>query len=150
LPGLEAYKQYLQTVTQNPLSFQSTHLLQLISAFAPVLLEHMADEIPTLLSLSRYGDALPLKQTLEAEAKQASRHQTITGGTPFFFRNLDTEFEGGLWRQWPSIPSLVWWVLLRTAGRWNSGWWRFSSCDEQGRLKPLTFIAEENTASAKF
>jgi hypothetical protein len=140
---LASYKEYLESLSTDPPSFDATHLLSLLSSFAPALLSHMSDEIPTLLSLSRYGNKLPLLKMIETESQKTPLHVSITGGTPFFFRHLDIEFEDGLWRQWPQMPGLVWWVMLRTAGRWNKGWWRFSACDEGGRLKKLEFLGED-------
>jgi len=71
-------------------------------------------------------------------------HLTKTGGVPFFFRNLDTEFEGNLWRDWPGVPSLVWWIGQRTVFAWNERWWRFASCDRDGKLRELEFDGEED------
>ena len=45
---------------------------------------------------------------------------SITGGIPFLFGNLDGEFEDGLWKAWPSMPRLMWWVMQRTFIAWNS------------------------------
>lgn len=140
LPGLAAYKEYLERVRNSPLTFNAQHLLALITSFAPILLEHMADEIATLLSLSHYGEKLPLLKMIETESAKTPLHVSATGGTPFFFRHLDIEFEGGLWKNWPEMPSLVWWVMLKTAGRWNKSWWSFAACDEKGRLRELEFL----------
>jgi hypothetical protein len=73
----------------------------------------MADEIPSLLSLSRFGSKLDLLGKINAEGAKTPLHLTKTGGVPFFFRNLDTEFEDGRWREWPGVPGVVWWVLQR-------------------------------------
>jgi len=66
----------------------------------------------------------------------------MTGGTSFFFRNLDVEFEDGLWRTWPEMPGLVWWALQRTFVAWNRRWWRFAGCDEKGRLRELFVLKD--------
>lgn len=120
LPGLEAYKAYLNTCISEPAVFSGTHLTRLIDDFAPALVTHLADEIPTLISLSRHGSNLPLLQMINLESKKSPLFLSITGGTPFFFRNLDIEFENGLWKAWPPMPGLVWWVMQRTFVAWNS------------------------------
>ena len=79
---------------------------------------------------------------INAESAKTPMYVSVTGGTPFFFRNLDTEFEGGLWRTWPGMPGLVWWVMQNTFVRWNSGWWRFASCDARGRLRELPAVGK--------
>jgi hypothetical protein len=69
----------------------------------------MADEIPSLLSLSRFGSKLDLLDMINAESAKTPMYASTTGGTPFFFWNLDTEFVRGLWRNWPGVPGPVWW-----------------------------------------
>jgi hypothetical protein len=137
LPGLQAFSSYLSTVSTDPNSFSGTHLNSLIDDFAPTLTKHMADEIPSLLSLSRFGSKLDLLGMINAEGAKTPLHLTKTGGVPFFFRNLDTEFEDGRWSAWPGVPGLVWWVLQRTVVVWHSRWWRFASVDGRGRLREL-------------
>jgi hypothetical protein len=140
LPGLQAYSEYLSMVTLDPASFSGARLNTIIDGFAPLLLVHLADEIPTLLSLSRFGSQVRFLDGINMESKKSPLHLSMTGGTPFFFRNLDVEFEDGLWRAWPEIPGLVWWVLQRTFVAWNQRWWKFASCDEKGRLKELSAL----------
>ncbi len=50
------------------------------------------------------------------------------------------EFEDGLWRTWPEMPGLVWWVMQKTVVAWNQRWWKFASCDENGRLRELSVL----------
>jgi hypothetical protein len=76
------------------------------------------------------------------ESKKSPLHLSMTGGVPFFFRNLDVEYEDGLWRGWPEIPGLVWWVMQRTFVAWNWKLWRFASCDETGKLKELAALED--------
>ena len=108
LPGLEAYKTYLKTASSDPATFSTKDLTTIIDNFAPLLFEHLADEIPTLLSLSRFETKVPLLPMMEKAGTLTALHQSITGGTPFFFRNLDLDFEGGRWKSWPPVPGLVW------------------------------------------
>jgi len=107
VPGLSEMEKYLNTCTKTPSSFSGTHLLTLIDAFAPPLLTHLTDEIPSLLELARFGGQLPLMKIFEREGQKAARGQSKTGASSFFFRNLDCEFEAGRWRGWPAIPGPV-------------------------------------------
>ncbi|KAH7403542.1 hypothetical protein BKA64DRAFT_453976 [Cadophora sp. MPI-SDFR-AT-0126] len=136
LPGLTAFKEYLTTSRANPKSFSGSHLNNLISSFAPSLATHLADEIPSLLSLSRFGTALPLLQLINTQGAKSPLYLSKTGGVPFFARNLDVEFEDGRWRDWP-MPWIAKWLIMKTVGRWNAGWWKWASCDESGRLRDL-------------
>ncbi|KAG9232070.1 hypothetical protein BJ875DRAFT_467888 [Amylocarpus encephaloides] len=63
---------------------------------------------------------------INAESAKTPLHVSFTRGTPFFFRNLDVEFEGGVWRGWPEMPGVVWWVMQRGVCGWREAWWRFA------------------------
>ncbi|KAL2067127.1 hypothetical protein VTL71DRAFT_1551 [Oculimacula yallundae] len=136
MPGLEAFKAYLLTSCSKPSTFSGTHLNSLIDSFAPSLTTHLADEIPSLLALSRYGTSLPLLKMINTEGAKSPLKLSKLGGVPFFAQNLDTEFEGGKWSAWP-MPVVVRWLIPRTVGKWNASWWRWASCDESGRLREL-------------
>lgn len=140
LPGLRAYSEYLQSVTPTPQTFSGARLNAIIDSFAPVLILHLSDEIPTLLSLSRFGSQLRFLDGINMESKKSPLHLSMTTGVPFFFRNLDVEYEDGLWRGWPEIPGLIWWVMQRTFVAWNWRLWRFASCDERGQLRELAAL----------
>ncbi|KAH8802488.1 hypothetical protein F5884DRAFT_903161 [Xylogone sp. PMI_703] len=140
LPGLESYQSYLKSMASKPKEFSGTHLNELIDQFAPALMHHLSDEIPCILELSRFGDKL---KVLAAEnAMRTAEPLSRTEGTIFFLRNLDADFEDGLWSHWPPIPPVIKWIVYQTFGRWNSRWWKFASCDENGRLRELYALGE--------
>lgn len=114
LPGLDTYKEYLNSCSTKPETFLGKQLISIIDSFAPTLFTHLSDEIPTLLALSKFGSKLPLLDMINAESQRSPLHQSITKGTPFFLRNLDVEFGDGLWKEWPPIPAPVWWFLERS------------------------------------
>jgi hypothetical protein len=70
-PGLEAYKAYLDKCSADPSSFSGEELNGLIDAFAPKLFQHLRDEIPSLLSLSRFGSKVPLQGMIAAEGRRS-------------------------------------------------------------------------------
>lgn len=74
---------------------------------------------------------------MRTEGRKSGERNSKTGGSMFFFRNLDLGFEEGLWSAWPPIPWAVRWVLVRAFGAWNRGWWRFASCDLDGKMVEL-------------
>lgn len=58
---------------------------------------------------------------------------------PVFFLNVETvEFEGGMWRGvFPRLKGLARTVMNKAVPMWQSGRWRFVSCDADGRVKDL-------------
>ncbi|KAH6663877.1 hypothetical protein B0J14DRAFT_661819 [Halenospora varia] len=140
LPGLEAYIAYLTSCKEGKGEFDGKKLNKIISTFAPTLHTHMSTEISTLVSLQRFGPTLPLLDLISTEAAKTPMYVSFTGGTPFFFRNLDLGFEGGLWESWPEVPGVVWWVLQRSVCAVKGGWWEFASCDRDGKLRELKYL----------
>jgi hypothetical protein len=135
--GLGAYRDYLLFVLRNIEPFSGTKLNSIIDSFAPALLSHLKEEIPTILSLSRFGDKIPLLKLSEVEMRKASDKIPKQEGLPFFMLNLDRTFENGMWEFWPPIPAPIRWMLIRTVARKHKGWWRFASCDVDGYPKEL-------------
>ncbi|KFY35137.1 hypothetical protein V494_06177 [Pseudogymnoascus sp. VKM F-4513 (FW-928)] len=135
--GVESFNTYLQSLrtANNESSFSVPKLIAIIDSFAPALTTHLSDEIPTLLALRRYGDALPLEKLLTTEFQKTGMAAIRTEGGHMFFVNLDRSYEGGLWKDFPSVPAPVRYLLTRVFGRWNAGWWRFAPMDNDGNRK---------------
>lgn len=79
LPGLEAYKSYLDSCDADDGSFSGTHLTEIIDGFGSTLVAHLKDEIPTLLGLSKYGSKLPLLDMTNLESQKSPMHISATG-----------------------------------------------------------------------
>ena len=135
--GIEEYKNYLLALRGQENGFSSDKLNSIIDSFAPALMTHLTAEIPTILSLSRFGSKIPLLKLSEVEMRKASDEIPKTEGLPFFMMNLDRTFEDGHWEFWPPIPSAIRWALIRLTARKHAGWWRFASCDYDGYPKKL-------------
>jgi hypothetical protein len=106
---------------------------------------HFHAEIDTLANLANHRNAPPPNTPEEAAmgaklqrwgAELGSRPGLVEGA-PFFFFNLDRTVEDGLWANWPPVPAPVRWVLLNVVGAWHGAWWKFTSCNENGRPRPL-------------
>ena len=134
---MEDYKTYLLSLDGQEVEFSASKLLSIIDSFAPALMAHLAEEIPTILSLSRFGSEVPFLKLSEVEMRKASDEIPKTEGLPFFMMNLDRTFEDGMWESWPPIPGAVRWVLIRVLARKHAAWWRFASCDYNGYPQKL-------------
>ncbi|OBT86100.1 hypothetical protein VE02_05403 [Pseudogymnoascus sp. 03VT05] len=141
--GIESYNIYLQSLLPTGTSFSAPKLLAIIDSFPPALTTHLAAEIPSLLSLRRYGDSLPLEKLVPVEFQKAGMGAVRTEAGHMFFVNLDRGFEGGLRRDFPAIPAPVRFVLTRVFGRWNAGWWKFAPLDSDGNRKEFYAPGEE-------
>jgi hypothetical protein len=135
--GLEDYKIYLLSLHGQENEFSAAKLLSIVDSFTPALMTHLAEEIPTILSLSRFGSKVPFLKLSEVEMRKASDEIPKTEGLPFFMLNLDRTFENGMWEFWPPIPAAIRWTLIRVIAWKHAGWWRFASCDYDGYPKKL-------------
>jgi hypothetical protein len=134
--GLEAFDQYLLTTA--PAEFSGSRLVELIDGFAPALVQHLAEEIPTLVGLREYRGKLDILQILNDEGEK------IIGGidkTLFLSNltaNLDMTFEGGIHKKFPDAP----WIVRKILMPWIWPWpkrrvWRFGSTTTRGVPKEL-------------
>src|SRR5262249_30229061 len=92
---LEAFNTYVQELQKDPTKLDGAKLVSLIDGFAPTLIQHLNDEIPTLLELGRRFPNIPVKQIEEDHAKKMLATISKTLFIPFFFSNHDVNFDGG-------------------------------------------------------
>ncbi|KAL7910464.1 hemerythrin HHE cation binding domain-containing protein [Trichoderma velutinum] len=130
--GLQEYHRYITHCLSDTQQFSGKKLITIIDAFGRSLVEHLTAEITTILELAEYGDRMrKLETTFEAWAEKdiLSVPGTLTWG----FFNHDKEYEEGLWKDWPPAPTVVVFAVRHVTYWIHSDWWKFASCDPQGR-----------------
>jgi hypothetical protein len=139
--GLKTLKDYL-TSLKNPASdFQPKQLLEIMDSFSEPLYAHLAAEPQALLALSRF--ATPERQFDLVKIEQEHGKKAVTldfalNTLPIFMNNMELiEFEGGMWKDHPAVPSVVRWIMKKVIPMWNWRIWRFMSCDSDGKRKRL-------------
>jgi hypothetical protein len=144
IPGLTEFNSYLSGL-ESPSNFTSKELIRIMDSFRESFEHHFHHEISIIAALANHPKA-PAEGTPEAAAASATfktwGKSTVTKAgmldvVPFFLLNLDTTFENGMWANWPPMPAPIKWGMMNVAGSWHGGWWRFSSCDAQGKPKNL-------------
>lgn len=135
--GLEAFRDYLVSLHGKEREFAGEKLVMIMDSFKEPLAQHLDDEIPTLLSLAKYGDKVDLLPILKEEAEKAMGNVSKVGPLPLFLLNHDVTYENGLHANFPPIPKPIKLLLTHVYTCWNWGWWKFASCDVNGRPKPL-------------
>jgi hypothetical protein len=137
--GLQNFKKYLQEPESN---FSGTKLVSIMDSFSKALYNHLKEEPPTIVALSKYNtpktpiDIMGL--ALEAGKKQVSVG-FLFSILPVYFLNMESkEFEDGLWHtSFPPVSKPVKWLMTKGAPMWHSKHWRFSSCTPDGEFKQL-------------
>jgi len=110
---------------------------------------HMQAEVNTIVSLAGHPRTLKVGSaevkatmaTFDKREEGAIIKAGLTDIVPFLF-NFDSEYEEGIWRDWPPIPGPVRWVILNVAKVMHPGRWKFASCDGGRRRKELYAVPE--------
>jgi hypothetical protein len=99
-PGFQAMENYVASVTKKQEEYNADKLQGLFDSFAPLLVEHLRDEITTLLELERFGDKIDWKTfTKELEKKTLADVNLVCSLIPLCFEiitKLLIEFRGVL------------------------------------------------------
>ena len=143
--GLVDLQAYLASVQadSSATSYDGPKLKQLIDAFAPALVQHLYEEIPTLLQYGKShpdADVQTVSATFQSQVKrhkQPGMYRGMTEIIPFMTSCHDDSFDGGRWKEGYPPPfrvmaSVAKWVLYRP----NRDAWKFAPCSFELALKP--------------
>ncbi|CAD6584880.1 MAG: hypothetical protein ASARMPRED_001942 [Alectoria sarmentosa] len=108
--GLSSLATYLRTCRAQPSTFDASTLLSIMDTFAPALVTHLANEPPALASLSTY--AFDIKALSEKTAQHSMARTSSSNLLPMLWYNLDVEFEGGKWKNFPPVPTPMRWNMI--------------------------------------
>ncbi|KAF2194696.1 hypothetical protein K469DRAFT_725927 [Zopfia rhizophila CBS 207.26] len=101
--------------------FDAERCIELIDSFTGPLPQHLAEEIPTLLSLSKCGDEIDHLDMIQREGEIVMAGMSKTTQLPDSLMDHDLIFEGGI-HTFPPLPSPVKWVLRNVFARVNGDW----------------------------
>lgn len=134
-----AWAVWLESCAAAKQGFSAETCRSMMDSFMPPLAAHLAAEIPTLLSLSRFGDALDLRGLMQKEGEEVMGGMSKTTQLPLFLVNHDVAFEQGI-HNFPPVPPPVRFVLRHVFGRWQSAWWQFATCGFDGMPRELKYL----------
>ena len=122
--GLERYEAYVQACLEDTEAYDGKTLVEIIDSFGHVLAQHLAEEIPTLLDLRKYGtDKFKELPAITASmGERVMKNAGLTTGLMFMLTSLDLHFEGGRWSQFPPIPGPVFFILRHVLYWVHSSW----------------------------
>ncbi|KAK3934693.1 hemerythrin HHE cation binding domain-containing protein [Diplogelasinospora grovesii] len=145
--GIEAFKAYVDDVLAGKAKYDGQKVVQMFDSFGPALMQHLADEIPSLQSLRQYGEEKfsSLLKRFDQEGEKNIKALGF-GGMVWCFANLDVHYENDMWTQWPPAPSVVKFVCRNMLWWFHASTVKFGAVDRLGNLKPLYAAAEEKSA----
>jgi len=134
--GLGEFDKYLDTAT--PETFAGQKLNGIIDTFSGALVQHLTDEIPTLIALREYGfEKVPITQLIDAEAQHQMGTANKTTALAFLMTALDVTYEGGIHKNFPPAPAPVLWFLRNVCTLPCRAYWKFAPCTAGGKPREL-------------
>ncbi|SPO01555.1 uncharacterized protein DNG_04228 [Cephalotrichum gorgonifer] len=138
LDGLEEFGKYAADCAAGKEEYDGGKIVRMIDGFGAALAEHLADEIPSLENLRRFGNKMSsLKDVLQQDADNNRAKTSIHTGVVVFFTMHDPQYEDGLWANWPPMPAIVTFICKSIILPWNADVAKFGPCGKNGGLRPL-------------
>jgi hypothetical protein len=134
--SLEKLQDYCTTTSPSHYSYET--FKGLVDASAGPLLQHLEDEIPTILALKNLPSGI-LKPIWEKTEQHITDVGTFDEMFPLAFGCMDKGFEGGQYK-FPPVPGVVNYVVNYWFARKHKSAWRFNPSDMWGNPRPLHFL----------
>ncbi|EUC33856.1 hypothetical protein COCCADRAFT_95040 [Bipolaris zeicola 26-R-13] len=135
--GMAEMVAWAKRVRDGEVQYDAEVLKGLIDGFAPLLTQHLHEEIETLVGLEKCdGEEVrrAMKETADEGAKTADPNLVI----PLIMGCLDKNYPGS--EDFPPLPFFVPWLNAYWFSRKHGGCWRFNPSDHWGRPRPLHFL----------
>ena len=150
-PGLDEFDAYLKRVSGKSYKpaervgedkfLYGEELCRIIDSFGEILVQHLQEEIPTLLALEKFGDRLPIAELFEKEGKLVMSKVKMSTVLVFFVVCYDMEFEGGMHKHFPEAPAIIMFLCRYILPWFNRRLWKFAPCTPMGVLKELPYAS---------
>lgn len=140
--GLDEFRGYVDAVSAGTEKYDGQRVVRIIDDFGPVLMKHLEEEVPTMAGLGQYGseekEFKDMRKILGDLVADELKHLGL-GGQVWVFSNVDNNYEGGMWQNWPSeAPAVAKWLVRSVLWRFvHADVAKFGSVDSSGRLRPL-------------
>lgn len=137
--GLKQFKDYL---VEEGSQFSGDELIRIMDSFMDPLYSHLKAEPDAIVALSKHDtpeNPIDILSIADAAGKKQLSLGFVFNTMSVFLLNMDTvDFEDGIWHDvFPPFQGMVKTIMTKGVPMWQSGWWRFSSCDANGKAKRL-------------
>lgn len=138
LPGLRLFEAYVSRT--RPDEYCGMTLRNMLERFAPLLVEHLHEEIPTVLSMWRV-EAKPLGKVWARAEKMGRSGGSVWEAPVMVLACVDREMliDGALC-EFPEVPRGVEMVVRKGLARRFAGVWRFAPFDFEGKRRAIPSV----------
>ncbi|KAH7383816.1 hypothetical protein BKA66DRAFT_85706 [Pyrenochaeta sp. MPI-SDFR-AT-0127] len=136
-PKMAEMARWADRVREGKEEYKSEFLVGMIDRFAPILKQHLHEEIDTLIMLEKCdGEEVKKVMKLTADAGQKNADPNLV--IPLALGCVDRRYTGS--ENFPPVPFFVPWLNAYWFARKHQGCWRFNPCDHWGKPRPLQFL----------
>jgi hemerythrin-like domain-containing protein len=142
--ALEAFRTYIAACAGGKDVYDGAKVVRLIDGFGATLVEHLADEIPSIEGLRKYGEER-MRHLPARFGEEGKKNMQALGlrGLSAILTMIDIHFEGDLWVGFPPAPGLLIWALRNVVYWFDAKTLKFAPCDRHGKLKGLYAVPKE-------
>lgn len=133
--GLAIFQKYVFNTTAS--EYNGVTFRHIIDSFAPSLIQHLHDEIPTLLAL-HVLDSNALVKLWKKAGQIATKDATLTTDAPWTMGCQDKTFTiDGEKSDFPGIPWFIEALVRKWHGKKHAGAWKFCPSDLYGMRREM-------------
>jgi hemerythrin-like domain-containing protein len=136
-PKIAELVKWAEEVVAGKKTYDAVELKRQIDDFAPILTQHLHDEIGTLVKLENC-DGEKIKQAMKETADEGARTADPNLVIPLVLGSIDRGYPGS--ENFPPLPFFVPYLNAYWFTRKHKGSWRFNPSDHWGNPRPLHFL----------
>ncbi|SPO01922.1 uncharacterized protein DNG_04595 [Cephalotrichum gorgonifer] len=140
--GLDSLAKYAADCVSGEDEYDGARVTRIIDGFGAVLVQHLAEELPCLRDLRRFGEEkmADLDKLFEEQGDKVKTWLSLPDMAVILSMH-DTQYEDGLWANWPPIPAPVKLLITHAVGPMaRSQALKFGPVDKSGKMRPLYAI----------
>ncbi|KAI4933525.1 uncharacterized protein J4E92_003192 [Alternaria infectoria] len=137
-PKIAGLVKWAEEVRAGERTYDAAELKRLIDEFAPILTQHLHDEIDTLIRLEKC-DGLKVMEAMKEVADEGAKTADPNLVIPLVLGCVDRSYPGS--GNFPPVPFFIPYLNAYWFARKHKGAWRFNPSDHWGNPRPLQFLS---------
>ncbi|KAI1589797.1 Hemerythrin domain containing protein [Pyrenophora tritici-repentis] len=139
-PKMADMVEWVKSVSDGKATYGSEQLKRMVDSFAPILVQHLHDDIGTLMVLEKC-DGEKLRKAMNKVGETSAKTIDPYLVAPLILGCGDRGYPGN--RDFPPVPFFLPWLNACWFERRHRGSWRFNPSDHWGYPRPLHFHSHD-------